>query len=124
MADTWKIIAVNKEDDILGEFGAQPVDPGSIYVDLVAQLLQCDGSAYDLAGKVSLFEVLRNNNLYAKCHCDTEYAVYAGQTESGQLMVKKSEVVYVEPVLVCTCGGWSVYGKEADLHSFVCDLRM
>lgn len=128
MTDTWRVLAISEEDDVLGEFSATPVNPGLIYQEVVAQLLQCDGSIYTHSGIINRFEVRKNSRIYAVCYCDGVYSVYAGQSEAGQLMVKVSELAGgVEPVRICTCGGWSVYGKEADIHSDsvanTCDLR-
>lgn len=49
---------------------------------------------------------------------------------SGQTPVFKEIYVYERYIIkdpVCTCGGWAVYGRDADIHADtvanVCDLR-
>lgn len=91
---------------------------------------------YDVTPKARIIKVYRNGVLYAKVNGDTRYIATGQPTGNGfmiDLDVYDRELIAMELSQgprepVCTCGGWVVYGKEADLHADnlvnQCELRV
>lgn len=85
------------------------------------------------AGVAHSFLVTKNKKLIAR-HTDSyigkNYVVTTGMhSPSGRVVIMSKDMVrnHVKQGPVCTCGGWAVYGRDADIHSdtvaFQCDLR-
>ncbi len=125
-ADKWHTIVLDKDLNELGSFEA------SLDYDLAdTTTLDVKPGIYKRSGAVDVVKVYKNGALYAKLKSTAFVAVLINQTEhGGALVISAADRVIGEPAKiapVCTCGGWAVYGKEADLHVdnnvAVCDLR-
>lgn len=77
--------------------------------------------------------VTKNKRLIARDSASYENKKYVVTTgdhyPSGRVVLTSKDMIrnHVKQEPVCTCGGWAVYGRDADIHSdtvaFQCDLR-
>ena len=85
------------------------------------------------SGVAAAFLVTKNKKLIAR-HTDAyenkKFIVTIGDhNPSGHIVITSKDMIrnHVKQDPVCTCGGWAVYGRDADIHSdtvaFQCDLR-
>ncbi len=76
------------------------------------------------SGQISSVEVLQGQDLFAIIPADGIMLAGTCMFTGDQLIIEsKYRVTGHIKNTVCTCGGWSVYGKDADLHGNYCDLR-
>lgn len=127
--DTWEVTVVDVNDQPLVTFQANyhgTNQEGSVILNLQGTHITATGTAHE-------FLVTKNSKLFARdCSryrgmCVT---LHKGNYDPGALLyIQPSLFVKYEPHVpkVCTCGGWAVYGKEANIHSDdrvnICDLR-
>jgi hypothetical protein len=124
MDDKWELICTDFAGEQLFNF---PVDEaqvsvdGSISVHCIRPTVQKGGFAYKLE--------LRNNGQLVACDSTTYSGKLLGAGYTYQFFkttFTASDRVY--STRRCTCGGWAVYGRDADIHSNdisnTCELRM
>lgn len=126
MTPEYEVFAKDQVGNILGYFHAEHDCDLSLY-DYVQSLWLVQPAAYHEVGVVHDFVIYKNGTHYAIVKCEIKFAVVKGQSEEGRIWIKKQELIQIREKPVCTCGGWAVYGKEADIHADnvanTCDLR-
>lgn len=121
--DKWHIIVIDKDVNELGTFEC------SLEYEAADEThFDVKPGTYSRSGAIDLIKIYKNGNLYAKLPSNAYRAVLINQSEQGgALYVPLINRVIMKSAPVCTCGGWAVYGKEADLHADnlvnTCDLR-
>jgi len=125
--DTWKVLVVAEDNQQeLGTFNAIRRDEYTGYLDC-ADYLEILGNFYTGCGDIGYFHAYKNKVLYASIKPMARMHAQAGAYYSGVLFILPSDLVAPKPELVCTCGGWAVYGRDADIHADnvanTCDLR-
>ncbi len=124
--DVWHTTVLDKDGNVLGRFDA------TLDYELGGETkLDVTPGSYQRSGAVDVVKVYKNGILYANLKNHSFVAVLVNQKEyGGELIIASSDRVVVGAAKiapVCTCGGWTVYGKEADLHAdnlvIQCDLR-
>jgi hypothetical protein len=123
---SYEVAVYNQDGNILGSFLAHKLAQAS--APGVACTLQVFTGVYRNSGEVFSVKVYKDENLYAQWTVPHVYSIYAGSNETdSQVTIWYDYLVDRPAAVVCTCGGWAVYGKEADIHADdrvnVCDLR-
>lgn len=116
--DNWLITAYNDNDEVLGVFPA-------LFYSETTELVRLDAKSgvYSNSGRIKQAKVEKNGVHVAtiKEPYDTWYvATITGQVQPPHYVdIYKHEFLsdLAVPVKKCTCGGWAVYGRDADIHS-------
>lgn len=123
----YEVAIYDSQGHCLGSFFAvklaQSNVPGSVGT------LQISSGTYHKSGVIHSVKVYDNHVLYAQWEVTYPYTVAQGQSEKDTLVHVYAISLVGRPVAkVCTCGGWAVYGREADIHADdvanTCELRM
>ncbi len=134
MTDDWKVICYGMDDiSPIGEITPMPnrhivVHNPPTSDKIVTTFLNWEVPLGIDCKEVGRLRIYRNNVLFAKLSDDRTFPFTLGSETQIDFVVYDQELVAgsnhrISDPFVCTCGGWSVYGKDADLHGNYCDLR-
>lgn len=86
-------------------------------------IIKVGASIYQATGTIQHIAVYQNGAHVADCarnsYATYNVTVFTGCGEPAYFMTVYKEEWFSEKTVEkrCTCGGWAVYGKEADIHS-------
>jgi hypothetical protein len=142
---SWQVRMVDKSQKQLGLFTATENQIQCAAMNAkglgILYWLDLTPGLYTTGGEVVELQVFKNSRLFAIYGIIPVEKVHPGDIENRPCVISQVAIDAVAKMktitgcdsaapdvvrindYVCTCGGWSCYGKDVFIHSFDCDLR-